>query len=189
MPEEGIVYRIREDTIGRLGQFVSLTTDLLPDFLDGSIEANVNPPTVWERSPKVVVEYAERGREQYTYPLFGDSDVGHVEGLGHGAARWIAAAAQVALRLITDNPDLASMRDLDLRGTGYVLLVDEPEAHLHPSAVASIVRWCHRMVSHGFTVIVASPFVARRSGSGLGRRRVWLGGHRLRHRSLRGWPT
>ena len=40
--------------------------------------------------------------------------------------------------------------------SGHVLLVDEPEAHLHPSAAASVVRWCQRMVEHGFTVMVGS---------------------------------
>lgn len=157
LPGIGTFYRHRQDMMDRLYQFATLTTDLLPDFLDGAVEASVNPPTIWERSPKVVLEYAERGRGELTHPLFGSAvEVGHVEGLGHGAARWIAAAAKVALRLITDHRDVASLRDLELRGTGYVLLVDEPEAHLHPSAVASIVRWCHRMVSHGFTVVVAS---------------------------------
>ncbi|WP_065150263.1 ATP-dependent nuclease [Mycobacterium asiaticum] len=156
LPGVGTVYRLRQDTLARLDQFAVLTTDFLPDFLDGTIEPKVNPPTVWQRAPKVVLEYAERGRGQATHPLFGDLEIGDVEGLGQGAARWIAAAAQVALRVITDHPDVAKLRDLGVRGTGYVLLVDEPEAHLHPSAVASIVRWCQRMVSHGFTVIVAS---------------------------------
>lgn len=38
----------------------------------------------------------------------------------------------------------------------HVLFVDEPEAHLHPSAVGSVVRWCERMVSHGFNVVTAT---------------------------------
>ncbi|NKS42687.1 AAA family ATPase [Rhodococcus hoagii] len=50
-----------------------------------------------------------------------------------------------------------TLRDLGARAfSGHVLLIDEPEAHLHPSAVASMVRWCHRMVQLGFTVVVAS---------------------------------
>lgn len=156
VPEIGIVYQLREDTMDRLAQFLQVTTELLPDFLDGSIEAVVNPPTMWQHSPKIELTYEERGRGPITHPLFADDERIHVEGLGQGAARWIAAAAQVALRLITDRPELTRLRDLGLGGSGYVLLIDEPEAHLHPSAVASIVRWCRQMVARGFTVITAS---------------------------------
>jgi predicted ATP-dependent endonuclease of OLD family len=61
------------------------------------------------------------------------------------------------LRLLAQYPNLMTLRDAGPRGfSGYVLLVDEPEAHLHPAAVASTVRWCQRMVDHGFTVVVAT---------------------------------
>ena len=76
---------------------------------------------------------------------------------GHGAARWAGAATQIALHLMAEYPDIMTLGDLGVQGfSGYILLIDEPEAHLHPSAAASIVRWCRRMVEHGFTVLAAS---------------------------------
>ena len=69
----------------------------------------------------------------------------------------MAIALQVALRVMEEDPQITA---LDVAGakafSGQVLFVDEPEAHLHPSAVASVVRWCQRMVSCGFTVLAAS---------------------------------
>jgi predicted ATP-dependent endonuclease of OLD family len=69
----------------------------------------------------------------------------------------MAVAVQVALRVMEQDPQITA---LDVVGpkafSGHVLFVDEPEAHLHPSAVASVVRWCQRMVRCGFMVVAAS---------------------------------
>jgi predicted ATP-dependent endonuclease of OLD family len=63
----------------------------------------------------------------------------------------------VGIDTAAENDRLATLRALPLGSySGHVLLIDEPEAHLHPSAVASVVRWCHRLARHGFTIIVAS---------------------------------
>lgn len=151
------LYRIQPKTLGALARFAALATELLPDFLTGQVFASVSPPTAWPYSGRVTLEYDDRptgpGRD-----LPSDVHEGalRVESVGQGAARWVAAAAQIALHLLSNHKDLERMRDLGSRGAGTVLLLDEPEAHLHPSAVASVVRWCHRMVAHGFTVIVAS---------------------------------
>lgn len=146
--EERHAYRVPPATEARVDQLAALATDLLPDFVDGSINAHVTAPALWGTMPKVLLEYGQRGLTQCA-----DS----VDVAGEGAARWIAAAVQIALHLMEEYPGIATMRDLGARAfSGHVLLIDEPEAHLHPAAVASMVRWCHRMVHHGFTVIVAS---------------------------------
>jgi hypothetical protein len=146
--EEQYAYRVPPRTQARVAQLSSLATDLLPDFVDGSIDAHVTVPTIWDSTPKVLLEYSQRGATQCA-----DS----VDAAGHGAARWMAAAVQIALHLMTEHEDLMTLRDLGPRAySGHVLLVDEPEAHLHPAAVASMVRWCDRMVSYGFNVVVAS---------------------------------
>lgn len=151
------LYRIQPKTLGALARFAALATDLLPDFLTGQVFASVSPPTAWPYSGRVILEYDDRltGEDRH---LPSDINEGalRVESIGQGAARWVAAAVQIALHLLSSHEDVVKMRDLGLRGAGTVLLLDEPEAHLHPSAVASLVRWCHRMVAHGFTVIVAS---------------------------------
>ena len=140
------VWRVRPEIHERIDQFASLATTLLPDFIDGSIRAQFHVPTTWGASPWVSVEYEERDTGQRA-----DS----ISDIGRGAARWIAVSTQIAQHLTVHGRDI-------VRGagqkpfSGHVLFVDEPEAHLHPSAVASIVRWCQRMVEYGFNVVVAS---------------------------------
>jgi energy-coupling factor transporter ATP-binding protein EcfA2 len=131
------------EMITLLEQITGLATDLLPDFVTVSIEAWVNQPNDWEEHGKVDLRCSEDGLP--------------VESLGQGMTRWIATAVQIALYLIGEHPQLRMLRGTP-PGTfsGQILLVDEPEAHLHPSAVASVVRWCQRMVRHGFTVLVSS---------------------------------
>ena len=125
----------------QLDQIITLATDLLPDFVNPDLEGRVNYPKDWEEFGRVDLHCEG-------YPL---------ENMGQGTARWIATAVQMALKLVSNYPGLRTLRDLSPKGfSGEVLLVDEPEAHLHPTAVASVVRWCQRMVEHGFTVIVAT---------------------------------
>jgi predicted ATPase len=159
--EEFPKYRIKPMVYNVAGQLAALATDLLPDFVDGEVDVLVNTPEYWERrlfhpsgkiekATRVLLEFRQRGSSEYQIL---------VEGAGRGVARWITASAQVALRLMEKFPTLTTLRELDPAAkpfAGYVLLVDEPEAHLHPTAVASIVRWCTRMVDYGFTVITAS---------------------------------
>lgn len=142
-------YRVHPSTIRLADQLSTLATDLLPDFIDGSIDVQIVDPAYWtDRSSRISLHYLRLGEDRGTNS---PSD------LGHGPARWIAAAVQIALHLMAEYPDLMTLRDAPAKGlSGHVLLADEPEAHLHASAVASIVRWCHRMVAHGFTVIGAS---------------------------------
>lgn len=138
-----LMWRWDPETVARLEQITSLANELLPDFVDVSIEGWVNYPNDWAELGKVDLRCTENGLP--------------VESMGHGVARWIATAVQIALHLISEFPRLTTLRDLPSQMfSGQVLLVDEPEAHLHPSAVASVVRWCRHMVDHGFTVMAAS---------------------------------
>ncbi|OUS94590.1 ATP-dependent endonuclease [Rhodococcus sp. NCIMB 12038] len=146
--EGTFTYRVPARTEALVAQLASLATDLLPDFVDGAVSAHVTAPSMWGSIPKVLLEYDQRGLTQCADP---------VDAAGNGAARWIAAAVQIALHLMQENPSLTSLRDAGSVGlSGHVLLLDEPEAHLHPAAAESMVRWCHRMVDNGFTVVAAS---------------------------------
>jgi len=141
-------YAIPERTNDMVDGIAALATDLLPDFVDGAIRAHVTDPTLWQRMPKVLLEYEQRGATQC-------ADL--VDAAGDGASRWMAVAVQIALRLSCDFPDIRSLRKAGRREfSRYVLLIDEPEAHLHPAAVSSMVRWCRRMVDCGFNLIVAT---------------------------------
>jgi hypothetical protein len=139
------LWRVNPAVESRLDQLASLATDLLPDFIDDPIRARVMEPKVWGIASKVGLYYGDS-------PTFIEVDLA-----GYAAARWAAAAVQIGLHLMAEYPDVARLDDLGVKGfSGHILLIDEPEAHLHPSAAASVVRWCQRMVRYGFTVVVAS---------------------------------
>lgn len=141
-------WRVRPEMVECAERLTSLASDLLPDFLDGAIDVDIQPPFIWHISGQTVITYRERGEARR-------NDLVDVH--GQGTARWLAAAIQIALKLMARYPDLKNLRDLTPNHfSGTVLLIDEPEAHLHSAAVASTVRWCRRMVDLGFTVIVAS---------------------------------
>jgi energy-coupling factor transporter ATP-binding protein EcfA2 len=146
--DEGSCWRVSPVIHGFISAFANLATDLLPDFLDGSIRAQFEVPARWGEAPSVRVVYQERGTEQ---------DARSVLDVGSGAARWIAASTQIALHVLAPylSGDLPSLDD-ERVFSGHVLFVDEPEAHLHHTAVASIVRWCQRRAESGFNIVVAS---------------------------------
>jgi len=139
-----------------LDQFSGLANMFLPDFLDGSIHAHVKVPTKWEDRFSVTLSY----REPRSVDVEVLSGPGHdaVGSLGRGSSRWVAVAIQIALHLVvrSDGSDPAE----SLQGkhfSGNVLLIDEPETHLHPWAVKSVVRWCNRMVDYwGFNIVLAT---------------------------------
>ncbi len=137
---------VNQELHNHLTQFAALATDLLPDFLDGSIRAEFTVPTRWEDSPSIRLNYRDRH----------DDEGRPLADFGRGASRWLGIAVQVALRVLERNPDATALGLFEKSMSGHVLFLDEPEAHLHPSAVASVVRWCQRMVKAGFNVIVGS---------------------------------
>jgi hypothetical protein len=144
---DGQTWQVRAEIQKRLDQLATLATDLLPDFLDGSIQAAFRMPSHWDESPRIELTYHERP----------NSDGHPIEHFGRGASRWMGIAVQVALRLMRTNSEISVMGALSSpTAAGHVLFIDEPEAHLHHSAVASVVRWCHRMVACGFNLMVAS---------------------------------
>jgi hypothetical protein len=140
-------WQVRAEIHRRLDQLATLATDLLPDFLDGSIQATFRMPSQWDERPEIEVTYHERP----------NSEGRPLEHFGRGAARWMGIAVQVALQLMRANAEISVLGAASSpTGAGHVLFIDEPEAHLHHSAVASVVRWCHRMVGCGFNLVAAS---------------------------------
>jgi energy-coupling factor transporter ATP-binding protein EcfA2 len=151
----------------RMETFARLATELLPDFIDGSVGAKFRYPSYdWQIPPSICVDFrdprnpnqSEALVEDYEQADMWDERPGHeLFGYGRGTLRWIGVAAQLALRIMTDCPQADSVRDAPPGSfSRHVLFVDEPEAHLHPSAVGSVVRWCERMVSCGFNVVTAT---------------------------------
>lgn len=141
-------YRLRPSVERAVGQLALLATDLLPDFLEGEIQTRFSMPFAWDDHPRVQLYYVAPGRDRRGRRL---TDV------GRGASRWLGIAVQLALRIMEDDTETTSLDSVGYRQfSGHVLFIDEPEAHLHHSAVASIVRWCRRMVRSGFNVLAAS---------------------------------
>jgi hypothetical protein len=135
-----------------------LATGLLPDFLHGSVRAQLEAPTRCAQPLSLNVAYEEGGQQ----------DARSVPDIGRGAARWIAASTQIAMHAMA-NPlaDTSQLIRPDKQEfSGDVLFIDEPEAHLHPSAVDSIWRWCKRMAEAGFNIVVASHHEAFLRASG-----------------------
>lgn len=150
---EGIHYEADANGGGRispavtraLGQLASLATDLLPDFLDGKVRPFFFKPSKSHEPPRVVAAYTT-GWENSDATDF-----------GRGASRWIGIAVRIALQIMEGDTETTSLDSVGYgEFSGHVLFIDEPEAHLHHSAVASIARWCHRMVGVGFNVLAAS---------------------------------
>lgn len=140
-------WRIRAEVEYRLEQLAPLATDLLPDFLEGEIRAALHVPSGWRDLPEIRLSYHEGPHGH------GDS----LEHFGRGASRWMGIAVQIALRLMESDTQIVSLDAGSRNGiSGHVLFLDEPEAHLHHSAVASVIRWCHRMVDSGFNLLTAS---------------------------------
>jgi len=145
--ESAVTWQVRPEVSEHLERLATLATELLPDFLDGSISAELPVPTQWGESPSARVSYQERI----------DSEGRSLHDFGRGTSRWLAIAVQVALHIMRHASTIATLSSDSYKPlSGHVVLVDEPEAHLHPSAVASVVRWCRRLVDYGVHVIAAS---------------------------------
>jgi energy-coupling factor transporter ATP-binding protein EcfA2 len=145
-------WRVHREVQSFLSTFSAFATGFLPDFIEGSIQAELQIPTRWSEQPSIRITFRRNDYEPDT-----DSRVDSISELGRGSARWVAVAIQMALHLLDPSDDASYWLEADdKRFSGHVLFLDEPEAHLHPRAVVSIVRWCHQMVAIGFNVIVAS---------------------------------
>jgi energy-coupling factor transporter ATP-binding protein EcfA2 len=160
-------WRLNPVILERMERFERLATELLPDFIYGSVGAKIRFPSLnWEVPPTICVVFRDpRNPDQSNFLIeefeiadMWDERPGHeLFGYGRGTLRWIGVAAQLALRIMTDCPNVETLRDAAPGSFGrHVLFVDEPEAHLHPSAVGSVVRWCEDMVRYGFNIVTAT---------------------------------
>lgn len=190
-PEPGTPFVVQPPTSWRLNpgvqdyldRFSALANMFLPDFLDGSIHAHFTVATTWKERFSVKLTY--RDPISVGVELEGGGGPGHdaVDSLGRGSSRWVAAAIQLALHLFVRSDSLDPAESLQEKHfSGTVLLIDEPETHLHPSAVKSVVRWCDRMVDvWGFNIVVATHHeeFLRHSGPDVAHVHITRGGNPL----------
>lgn len=144
------------DVLECLESFAALATRFLPDFLDGAIGAHVHVPNRWGDKVRLGITYRERGSDPSTGRRIDDTN--DISELGGGSSRWVAVAIQMALHVITQSDIQPGPSGVKVAPeySGHILFLDEPEAHLHPSAVASIVRWCKVRIDDGFNIVLAT---------------------------------
>jgi len=159
-----------------------LATDLAPSFVSeaGSIEIEVLPPNVWQTHPdRVRVWFADIDGTRQPLDRLGSGFARWITATLRLLARRLADTTQgygaEAVRrfdgetvddeqvdaMISEARDKADASDLvtlvppegDL---GILWLVDEPEAHLHPRAVASVAAWLEKRSIDSAGVVVAS---------------------------------
>ena len=97
----GDSWRLASELHSSVEQLSSLASDLLPDFMDGSLLAYVTDPSQWAKVAKVSID-------SYVHRVGGAVPV---DMAGRGAARWIAASVQIALHLMAEYSDLMTLRD------------------------------------------------------------------------------
>lgn len=172
---EAAWYRVRRTIHSTARALSEYATSVAPSFVRemGAIEIEVLPPTLWAAAPdRVRVVFREQ--------------TGHtrdVTTLGSGLARWIATTLRVAgSRLVRARREfidssgrvLADEEAIEARRLAFeaasgeqirlvpsttldeVVLVDEPEAHLHPRAVASVGVWLAELSDVALAVLVAT---------------------------------
>jgi energy-coupling factor transporter ATP-binding protein EcfA2 len=148
-------------------------TRLAPSFVQdqGRIEVEILPPWLWAEEPsRVRIALVETTGERFDIRV-----------LGSGVARWLAASLRLAshdlahgvqrvLDPLTGVPitDASRARDVALAARRSpmspdglclvpgsqlrVVLVDEPESHLHPAAVTSVGDWLAGVSERGAVV-------------------------------------
>jgi len=163
-------------------QFLATTlsaraNSLVPDFVrdQGTINIEVLQPEFWPGIPdRVLVTFKEKDTESAI-----DCEV-----LGAGVRRWVRAAIRLACAELTTSSRLLEGADVatkegrakiikTLREAAHdaeafarfgfeppaslgVILVDEPEAHLHPKAVRSVARFLEELSRRANSVVVAT---------------------------------
>ncbi len=136
-----------ESSIAGLGSCLELAarwigeeaTALLPDFARVSVEIQVTESApMWHNPSSFAIEIV-------------DSYSGarrHLEDMGQGLRKWIEFSLILAMKglisgLLDGGDSIEVIEELwfEPSYSDIVLLIDEPEAHLHPAAQKSVARW------------------------------------------------
>lgn len=142
-------YEINASVHRFTAEIESLANQFLPGFLNGRLTVELTRADWWDQGySRVGVKFFENGR---------DECAGYLSEEGSGVTRWAAMALRLAMQVLKDQltgstDSILSQRLLD----GYVIMLDEPEAHLHPAAVRDVVEWCNAASDLGACIFVAT---------------------------------
>jgi hypothetical protein len=169
-------YRVRRSILATAAVIEEEANRVAPSFLrgQGEIGVEVLPVSVWgPEDRRIRVTFTGQDRERRDLRV-----------VGAGTARWAAAALQLACRrlekghqVVTDRAgavigDVAAAGDvvqaarteplnqttvrLEPLNAPGVYVVDEPEAHLHPAAIASVRAWLEELARTTTTTVLAA---------------------------------
>jgi hypothetical protein len=141
---------VSRDVIGIATALGEAMAGLVPDFVlkSGRPDIVLTDPLTWPAHPQrvsVVMSAAE--------------GVTPVDSFGSGTRRWVLAALRLAEAALTTQPvpdHLTGDWWHTVSGPNTVLLVDEPEAHLHPGAAASVARWLLELAPRVAALLIAT---------------------------------
>ena len=164
-PQRGLGEFVVDDVGRALGDVwvVNADTDGLHDDLRAALssvavealaeEANRLLPSFVGTQGEIVLELRPDGDGVDVALWEHDGTASGIDVLGRGVARWVAIALRAAARRLRGGP-AAGATPAPFPG---ILLIDEPEAHLHPGAVKSVAQWLvDRNRQDGIGVVVAT---------------------------------
>jgi energy-coupling factor transporter ATP-binding protein EcfA2 len=203
--DQGDWYRVRHSIRAAAKVIEAEANRVAPGFVtrQGTIGIEILPVSVWGGGlPRVRATFTEPGQETRDLTV-----------VGAGTARWAAAAARLACRRLqagrqvvaddagTPVEDAAEKRrivrlarsapftqqavHLEPSDAPAVYIADEPEAHLHPTALHSVRKWLTELAEKATTVLVATHSYALLDSTSELVNRVHVGrnedGTQLRH--------
>ena len=122
----------------------ALATEIGPRFVSDDYAIRIQPlePPLWHLNGgrRVRVALVPRGRRTPDGPLEGFG----LDAVGAGLRPWAALAA------------LEALRRMERPGTTSLLLLDEPERHLHPIAQRAAARFVAESVDQGASVVLCT---------------------------------
>jgi hypothetical protein len=157
--------RVRPDLLRALDAIEAEANRRLMPFVaaQGSVRLTVRPVPQWDAAPsrcRISFEHHKFTPERLTADW--DGPIGVAGGntpfrfkasvipladLGAGVRRWVATAVRLAADSCAEPPSSQ---------TAQILLIDEPEQHLHPAAQSEVATWCLEQASRHHAVVVAT---------------------------------
>lgn len=142
-------YEINPSVRNFATELESIANQFLPGFVNGALHVDLTRADRWDQGhPRLRLRFFENGRDEFA---------GDLSDEGSGVARWAAMALRLAMHVLRNRCAVGAVsapgqQSLD----GYVILLDEPEAHLHPAAVRDVVEWISVTSNLGACVVVAT---------------------------------
>lgn len=144
--DEDSEFRLAPTVREVLDELSDAATRLLPRFIERRRCINMSPtnPSDWSSgTPRVYL----------TLKANDSTQVEHAQ-LGAGTRRWVDIAIREAIRQLTSRP--ATSADCPIVTPPAILTIDEPELHLHPTAVRDVGNWIVDRSREGTAVYLAT---------------------------------